>query len=56
MSNYGSHTHSMINNKNERVWVKFYFKTMQGIEKLAEAEAIEIKGENPDYAIANLTI
>ena len=30
MNGYGSHTHSMTNDKNERVCGKFYFKTMQG--------------------------
>jgi catalase len=30
MNGYGSHTFSMINDKNERIWVKFHFKTQQG--------------------------
>ncbi|AXC11185.1 Catalase [Acidisarcina polymorpha] len=29
----------MINAHNERVWVKFHFRTQQGIENLADAEA-----------------
>lgn len=42
---YGSHTYSFINAKNERFWVKFHFKTMQGIHTLTnrEAEAIVAK-------------
>ena len=28
---FGSHTFSMINAANERVWVKFHFRTQQGI-------------------------
>lgn len=45
MNGYGSHTYSFINAKNERYWVKFHFKTLQGIEYLTneEAEAIVAK-------------
>jgi len=39
MNGYGSHTFSMINAENERVWVKFHFKTQQGIKNLTDAEA-----------------
>lgn len=45
MHGFGSHTFSMINAKKERHWVKFHFKTQQGIRNLtnAEAEAIIAK-------------
>jgi catalase len=36
---FGSHTYSFINAKNERFWVKFHFKTMQGIKNWTNAEA-----------------
>ncbi len=39
MHGFGSHTYSMINAANERVWVKFHFRTQQGIENLTDAEA-----------------
>ncbi|WP_137924163.1 catalase [Cupriavidus sp. 2SB] len=39
MHGFGSHTFSMINAANERVWVKFTLKTQQGIENLTDAEA-----------------
>ncbi len=39
MNGYGSHTFSMINADNERVWVKFHFKTQQGIKNLTDAKA-----------------
>ena len=42
MNGYGSHTFSLINAKNERFWVKFHFKTMQGIECLKDEEAEKI--------------
>jgi catalase len=39
MNGYGSHTYSLINAAGERVWCKFHFKTLQGIQCLGEAEA-----------------
>jgi catalase len=42
MHGFGSHTFSMINAANERVWVKFHFRTQQGIENLTDQEASAI--------------
>jgi catalase len=39
MHGFGSHTFSLINAANERVWVKFHFRSQQGIENLTDAEA-----------------
>ena len=39
MDAFGSHTFSFLNAKNERHWVKFHFKTQQGIKNLTDAEA-----------------
>ncbi|MCL1799374.1 MAG: catalase [Eggerthellaceae bacterium] len=39
MHGFGSHTYSLFNDKNERVWVKFTFRTQQGIENLSDEEA-----------------
>jgi catalase len=39
MHGFGSHTFSMINAANERVWVKFHFRTQQGIANLTDADA-----------------
>lgn len=39
MHGFGSHTYSFINAKNERYWVKFHFKTQQGIKNLTDQEA-----------------
>jgi catalase len=44
VNGYGSHTYSLHNDKGERFWVKFHFKTMQGIECLTNAEAAQIVG------------
>jgi catalase len=41
MNGYGSHTYSFINHASERFWVKFHFKTMQGIKNWTNAEAAE---------------
>jgi len=38
INGYGSHTFSLINAQNERFWVKFHFKTRQGIQCLTNAE------------------
>jgi len=45
MNGYGSHTYSFLNGQNERFWVKFHFKTQQGIKFLSnrEAEAVVVK-------------
>jgi catalase len=44
MNGYGSHTFSFINADNQRVWVKFHFKTMQGHKHWTNAEAAEVIG------------
>ena len=49
MNGYGSHTYSFINGKNERFWVKFHFKTQQGIQCMTQEEADRIAGKDPDY-------
>src|SRR5690625_1938221 len=46
MHGFGSHTFSMINENNERVWVKFHIRTQQGIENLTNEEAREIIGRD----------
>jgi catalase len=46
MNGYGSHTYSLINAQGERFWVKFHFKTMQGIETLTEEEAAAIVAQD----------
>jgi catalase len=46
MNGYGSHTYSLINAKNERFWVKFHFKTRQGIKCLTDCEAEAVIGKD----------
>lgn len=46
MHGFGSHTFSFINAQNERHWVKFHFRTQQGIQNLTDAEAEAIIGKD----------
>lgn len=45
MHGYGSHTFSMYNAKNERIWVKFHLHTQQGIKNLTDQEAEALIGK-----------
>ena len=54
MHGFGSHTFSLINAKQERFWVKWHFKTEQGIKNLTVEEATRISGADPDYAQRDL--
>lgn len=46
MHGFGSHTFSFINSDNERFWVKFHFKSQQGIKNLSDAEAAQVIGQD----------
>jgi catalase len=50
MNGYGSHTFGFWNSNSERFWVKFHFKSDQGIKCLTGEKAAKIAGEDPDYA------
>src|SRR5467141_1521303 len=39
MHGFGSHAYSFLNAANERIWVKFHFRSQQGIANLTDAEA-----------------
>lgn len=54
MHGFGSHTFSLINGAGERHWVKWHYKTRQGIKNLAPAEAERLAGSDPDYAQRDL--
>jgi catalase len=49
MNGYSSHTFSLWNAKSERFWVKWHFKTVQGIRNMTAEEATRIAGEDLDY-------
>ncbi len=46
LNGYGSHTYSLINAANERVWCKFHFKSMQGIKNLLDEQAAKVIGQD----------
>jgi len=46
MNGYGSHTYSLIHTQGERVWCKFHFKTLQGIQTFDDDEAARIVGQD----------
>ena len=48
------HTYSMYNDSGERVWVKFHFRTQQGIENLTDEEAAEIIATDRDSSQRDL--
>jgi catalase len=49
MDGFGSHTFQWVNASGERFWVKFHFKTDQGIRCLTSEESARIAGENPEH-------
>ncbi|HEY6541533.1 MAG TPA: catalase [Ktedonobacteraceae bacterium] len=49
MNGYGSHTYMWINAAGDKFWVKYHFKTQQGIENFTGAQARAIAVEDPDY-------
>ncbi|MBD2533058.1 catalase [Nostoc flagelliforme FACHB-838] len=54
MNGYGSHTFKWINAQGEAVWIKYHFKTEQGIQNFTREEAIQIAGVDPDYTTREL--
>src|SRR5215813_9434684 len=46
---YSSHTYSWINAGGARFWVKYHFKTAQGVENFTDAEAKAMTAEDPDF-------
>ncbi|MCW3065861.1 MAG: catalase [Solirubrobacterales bacterium] len=49
MNGYSSHTYSWMNAAGERFWVKYHWKTVQGIENFTLAEADAMVAEDPDF-------
>jgi catalase len=49
MNGYSSHTYSWVNAAGERFWVKYHWKTVQGIENFTLAEADAMVPQDPDY-------
>lgn len=54
MHGFGSHTYSFWNDAGERYWVKFHFKSMQGIKNLTNEEASAIIANDRESAQRDL--
>ncbi|XRA51728.1 catalase [Pseudomonas citronellolis] len=54
MHGFGSHTFSFISPRNERSWVKFTWKTQQGIENLTDQQAEALVGRDRESAQRDL--
>ncbi|MGZ4253546.1 MAG: catalase, partial [Solirubrobacteraceae bacterium] len=48
MNGYSSHTYMWVNAGGDKFWVKYHFKTDQGVECLTQEDADRLAGENPD--------
>lgn len=55
MNGYSSHTYKWYNDSGEIFWVKYHFKTDQGIQNLTRQEAEHLKGTDPDHATRDLS-
>ncbi len=49
MNGFGSHTFTWVNRTGEAVYVKYHFKTDQGVENFTNAEAKAMVSEDPDF-------
>jgi catalase len=54
MHGFGSHTFKWTNAEGEGVWIKYHFKTEQGVKNLTADVAAKIAGENPDFHTEDL--
>ena len=54
MNGYGSHTFSFWNKAGERFWVKWHFKTQQGIRCLTNEQSAAMCASDPDHAQRDL--
>jgi catalase len=54
MNGYSSHTYLWENGGGEKFWVKYHFKTDQGVECFTDDEAKAMVAEEPDFHIRDL--
>jgi catalase len=54
MDGFGSHTFMWYNARGEHFWVKYHFKTEQGIENFTSDEADRMASADPDHATRDL--
>ena len=51
---FGVNTYVWVNANSQRHFVKFYWKTMQGVETIDRVEAHRLAGSDPDIAVRSL--
>lgn len=51
---FGVNTFIWVNKNSERFYIKYHWKTMQGLKTITRQEAEELAGSNPDIAVQNL--
>jgi catalase len=54
MNGYGSHTFKMVNAKGEANYVKFHYKTDQGVKCFDRHQADEMAKSDPDFSIRDM--
>lgn len=54
MHGFSSHAYSLINKDNERVWVKFHFRSQQGIQNFTDQEAEKVVGADRESSQRDL--
>ncbi len=54
MHGFSSHAYSMINANNERVWVKYHFRSQQGIQNFTDQESEMIVGKDRESSQRDL--
>lgn len=54
MNGYSSHTYKWVNKQGQPFWIKYHFKTEQGVKNLENDEAVRLAGEDPDWATRDL--
>ncbi|OCT12333.1 catalase [Paenibacillus pectinilyticus] len=54
MHGFGSHTFKWVNAEGQASWVKYHFKTEQGVQNLAPSVAAQLAADNPDYHTEDL--
>lgn len=54
MDGFSSHTYLWVNAQGEKFWVKYHFKTDQGVEFLTQQDADTLAGQDGDYHTRDL--
>ncbi len=54
MNGYSSHTYSWSNAAGEMFWVKYHFKTDQGVDHLTQVDADQLAGQDGDAHVRDL--